>query len=56
MTGCITKAMVNEYEQCKDGEKERLELVFKEFGPLQYWEEIHFIQEQILKKYNIKGN
>ncbi len=55
MKSCITEDIVNEYEQEKYLAKERLELVLEEFGPLQYWEEIHFIQEQILKRYNIGG-
>jgi len=55
MKGCIPENIVLEYEQIKKEANERLELVMEEFGPLQYWEEIHFIQEQILKRYNIGG-
>ncbi len=55
MKGCITETIVVEYEEARRRENERLDLVFSEFGPLQYWEELHFMQEQILKKHNIGG-
>ena len=55
MKNYITEAIIAEYEETRGKENERLELVLSEFGPLQYWEELHFMQEQILKRYNIGG-
>lgn len=50
----ITKNVCEDYKQAKEEAKERLKLVFEEFGALQEWEEIHFIQNKILKKYGIE--
>ncbi len=51
MKGCITRAMIATYEDVRNEHKERLELVFNKFGPLQYWEELHFLQEQVMERY-----
>lgn len=55
MKYCITNEILEEYNQIKAKAEERLKIVFLEFGPLQYWEELHYIQKQLLDKYNIGG-
>ena len=49
---CIEEDIAEEYQQIKRLEKDRLELVYREFGPEQYWEELHYIMNQVLRNYN----
>ena len=49
---CIEDDIVEEYQQIKRLERNRLELVYREFGPLQYWEELHYLMNKVLRSYN----
>jgi hypothetical protein len=45
--------IIEEYRLALEKASERLKIIYEEFGVLREWEEIHFIQQQILKKYNL---